>query len=69
MKSLKPNGEFVVREELHTTAVFPKKYSVAEAFEELRQSKACGLFVVYLVNGGVRKMEFGERIEVEVTPS
>lgn len=66
MKHLKPNGEFVVREELKTTAVFPKRYSVAEAAEELRQSKACGLIMVYLANGGVRKIEFHEKVEVEV---
>lgn len=66
MKALKANGDFKIREELKTTAVFPKKYSVAEAAEELRQSKACGLFMVYLVNGGVRKIEFHERVEVEV---
>jgi hypothetical protein len=66
MKTLNPNGDFKVKEELHTTAVFPKAYSVSQAADELRESKACGQFVVYLVNGGIRKMEFLEREEVEV---
>lgn len=65
-KTLKPNGEFVVVEELHTKAVFPKRYTLADAEKELRESKACGQFVVIFANGGVRQMHFLEKQEVDV---
>lgn len=67
MKSLKPNGDFVVREELQTTAVFPKAYTIEQAMDELRASKACGKFIVHLANGGIQKLEMIERQLVEVT--
>ena len=67
MAKLKPNGDFKVKEELLTTAVFPRSYTVDQAIEELRQAKACGNFVVILTNGGVRAMQFLEKQEVEVS--
>lgn len=66
MRGLNPNGDFRITEELQTTAVFPKAYTIEQAALELREQKACGQFIVYVVNGGIRKMEFLERVEVEV---
>ena len=66
MSKLKPNGSFKVQEELHTTAVFPKEYTVEEALAEIRRERASGNFVIVLANGGIRKMEFMEREKVEI---
>lgn len=66
MRSLKPNHEFKIREELQTTAVFPKAYTIEQAISELKASKACGKFIVHLANGGIQKLEMIERQEVEV---